>query len=347
MDSAIVCSIYIIVISLCLSSVDIVTCQGSCSDDSDCSGKFPCCSKFGYCGAGEGYCTDPEEEVVETIEPVTNANDTGCYMPNIEIIGGDLPRNVGGGGLELDPGQQVEDCQERCRLNPLCLWFTFVPEKRLCYLKSSRGYLRYRTSVNTVQRAGVGGGVANVFISGATFSDGCNEDPPCLPPYYPHRHQCLYLPDDPLPISSARALCDQVAGELVTNYLGYLPPRYTDDLYWMDFVEEDNQCLACTLSPSHIQITSVSCNLSLRFACERRSLYTRVIPPRPTPVPSLEFTGSNSVDLEPIIHFQKIKKCQFGICRDSRLSIKSFIHQRQFRRKHRKNLKFYNPFFLF
>ena len=107
MDSAIVCSIYIIVISLCLSSVDIVTCQGSCSDDSDCSGKFPCCSKFGYCGAGEGYCTDPEEEVVETIEPVTNANDTGCYMPNIEIIGGDLPRNVGGGGLILDPGQQV------------------------------------------------------------------------------------------------------------------------------------------------------------------------------------------------------------------------------------------------
>ena len=96
------------------------------------------------------------------------------------------------------------------------------------------------------------------------------QDPPCLPPYYPHRHQCLYLPDDPLPISSARALCDQVAGELVTNYLGYLPPnnRYTDDLYWMDFVEEDNQCLACTLSPSHIQITSVSCNLSLRYILE-------------------------------------------------------------------------------
>ena len=107
MDSAIVCSIYVIVISLCLTSVDIVTCQGSCNDDSDCSGKFPCCSKFGYCGAGEGYCTDPEEEVVETIEPVTNANDTGCYMPNIEIIGGDLPHHVGGGGLQLDPGQQV------------------------------------------------------------------------------------------------------------------------------------------------------------------------------------------------------------------------------------------------
>ena len=36
-------------------------------------------------------------------------------------------------------------------------------------------------------------------------------------------------------------------------------------------------------------------------------MYPRVIPPRPTPVPSLEFTGSNSVDLEPRIHFQKSK----------------------------------------
>jgi len=199
------------------------------------------------------------------------------------------------------------------------------------------------------RRAVGGGGGADVYISGATFSDGCNEDPPCLPPYYPHRHQCLYLPVEPLPISSARAACEEVAGDLVTNYLGYLPPDagYTDDLYWLDYAEEDNQCLACTLGPYQIHISSVSCQLNLRFACERRSLYPRVIPPRPSPTPALEFLGSNTIELEPKIHFQKIKKCRYGICRGSRLKIKAFTHQRQSWRKQRRNLNHYNPFFLF
>ena len=50
----------------------LVSGQGSCDSDTDCSGKYPCCSKFGYCGDGPGYCTIIPPEVPEEIpEKVT------------------------------------------------------------------------------------------------------------------------------------------------------------------------------------------------------------------------------------------------------------------------------------
>ena len=51
----------------------------------------------------------------------------------------------------------------------------------LCYLKSGRGYLRNRT---------------DGFVSGATFRDGCNEDPYCDSPYSHYGHQCLLFSND-------------------------------------------------------------------------------------------------------------------------------------------------------
>ena len=51
----------------------------------------------------------------------------------------------------------------------------------LCYLKSGRGYIRNRT---------------DGFVSGATFRDGCNEDPYCDRPYAFYGHQCLLFSND-------------------------------------------------------------------------------------------------------------------------------------------------------
>ena len=143
-----------------LASLALVSAQGSCEGDSDCSGKYPCCSKFGYCGDGPGYCTDqdqPQEKELppldypdQEVEVFVGAPDTnttsGCYLPHTELVGGDLPLQAGGGGVEVDP-PQAESCMARCEANPLCLWFTFHTESKLCFLKSSREFLRRRSKV--------------------------------------------------------------------------------------------------------------------------------------------------------------------------------------------------------
>ena len=151
-----------------LLGLRLVSSQGSCESEADCSGKYPCCSKFGYCGDGPGYCT-PQEVPQEV--PKVVANKTGCFLPNYEIVGGDLPPEAGGGGLLLDqPEAEADDCLARCRDNPLCLWFTFEAHSNLCFLKSTRGFLRRRSAVTLDNRQGGGGGL---FTSGATFEDGC------------------------------------------------------------------------------------------------------------------------------------------------------------------------------
>ena len=151
-----------------LLGLRLVSGQGSCDSEADCSGKYPCCSKFGYCGDGPGYCTQIPEEAPEEVPKV---NKTGCFLPNYEIVGGDLPLEAGGGGLLVDqPEAEAGDCLARCRDNPLCLWFTFEAHSNLCFLKSTRGFLRRRSAVTLDNRQGGGGGL---FTSGATFEDGC------------------------------------------------------------------------------------------------------------------------------------------------------------------------------
>ena len=108
---------YFRLLLLVLVSVDLVLGQGSCRTDADCSGKFPCCSQYGYCGDGVGYCSDPDDDIdddddedipVSPVAPVVNTTATeGCFMPNVEIVGGDLSPGAGGGGLLLDRGHQV------------------------------------------------------------------------------------------------------------------------------------------------------------------------------------------------------------------------------------------------
>ena len=165
-DSAQLCLILLL-------GLRLVSGQGSCDSDGDCSGKYPCCSKFGYCGDGPGYCTQIPEEVPEEVPKVPDiANKTGCYLPNYEIVGGDLPLEAGGGGLLLDqPGAEAGDCLARCDDNPLCLWFTFEAHSKLCFLKSTRGFLRRRSAVSIINSQGLQGG--GLFTSGATFEDGC------------------------------------------------------------------------------------------------------------------------------------------------------------------------------
>ena len=103
--------------------------------------------------------------------PVPVSNKTGCYLPNYEIVGGDLPREAGGGGLLIDQAEaEAGDCLAKCRDNPLCLWFTFEAQSKLCYLKSTRGFLRRRSGVTIINSQG---GVGGLFTSGATFESGC------------------------------------------------------------------------------------------------------------------------------------------------------------------------------
>ena len=100
------------------------------------------------------------------------SNKTGCYLPNYEIVGGDLPLEAGGGGLLIDqPEAEAGDCLTKCRDNPLCLWFTFEAQSKLCFLKSTRGFLRRRSVVSIINSQALHGG--GLFTSGATFEDGC------------------------------------------------------------------------------------------------------------------------------------------------------------------------------
>ena len=55
--------------------------------------------RFGYCGKGEGFCTPATRS-----GPADRANKAGagCSLEQTQIVGGDLPRQLGGGGIKLD-----------------------------------------------------------------------------------------------------------------------------------------------------------------------------------------------------------------------------------------------------
>ena len=42
---------------------------------------------------------------------------SGCVLEDVEIIGGDLPFNAGGGGFAAD---RDDDCAKECEDNPAC-----------------------------------------------------------------------------------------------------------------------------------------------------------------------------------------------------------------------------------
>lgn len=166
-----------LVLLLCL--LHHVQCQDMCEDDAGCPGDDNCCSDFGFCGKGEGFCTPStrrDSGTASRARPATRSRSgAGCVLDDVEFVGGDLPAIVGGGGIKLDRNTATE-CFNRCDENPGCTWYTYDTKKYLCYLKDRRGYMRNRT---------------DGFISGATFRDGCNE---CA--HFPARTACpCHAPD--------------------------------------------------------------------------------------------------------------------------------------------------------
>ena len=92
-------------------------------------------SRFGYCGAGEGYCSTnsqpqlppvarpsdaPASESEPTFKVVKGDKATknftkdvnGCSLDVTEIVGGDLPKYFGGGGVSISGGEATK-CLEK------------------------------------------------------------------------------------------------------------------------------------------------------------------------------------------------------------------------------------------
>ena len=67
---------------------------------------------FGYCGKGEGFCTP----ATRTGPASPKKSGAGCSLENVNIIGGDLPRSIGGGGVKLD-----RDSSDQCFIRYITL----------------------------------------------------------------------------------------------------------------------------------------------------------------------------------------------------------------------------------
>jgi len=191
-------------------------------------------------------------------------------------VGGDLPAILGGGGVELDR-DTADECFNRCEENPRCQWYTYDEREDLCYLKSGRGYLRNRT---------------DGFISGATFRDGCNQDPYCESPYNYYGHQCTFLSNDFHPwsvslaearrnINNTKEICNELGGFLPHDYSGFSGVGgAADDWHWVGWGADDNQCWACRPSRWREGVRAFPCTTNLSFGCERRRAFPLPLPSR-------------------------------------------------------------------
>jgi len=256
----------LIVLLFILNNVSNIYCQGTCKSDEDCNEAQPCCSGFGFCGKGEGFCT-PSTRVGPAGRPPQKSG-SGCSLLMTEIIGGDLPRSVGGGGVKLDR-DSADQCFIRCDENPFCKWYTYDDTNKLCYLKDRRGYLSNSTD--------------NRFTSGATFRDGCEPDPICRSPYSYHLHHwCFYNPERRGSFLNAIDICDSYGGHLPYSYEGYSSDSLLgDQWHWVNYGPDNGQCYACRPARWSQGVRRVSCDQRLHFACERRGLFPSPVPPRP------------------------------------------------------------------
>ena len=167
----------------------------------------------------------------------------------------------------------------RCEDNPGCSWFTYDSQTELCYLKSGRGYLRNRT---------------DGFTSGATFRDGCNQDPACTLPYSYHSYQCMYFSSSHQPwdktgqdtrrgFQDSRQLCAEYGGFLPYQYTGFQGSSSLGDLWhWVNYGPgQGGTCWACRPGRWGEGVKEFSCEENLHFACERKRAHPQPIPPRP------------------------------------------------------------------
>jgi len=134
----------------------------TCNEEKDClkEGADQCCSRFGFCGVGDGYCrtqidANGKEVKVSTIE-------TSCEIPGVEFVGFDLEKDLQGGGIKTDG---AEECNFKCADIAECTHYTYDSsskneDEELCYLKYGRGETKSR-----------GAGV----VSGSTIAGGCDD----------------------------------------------------------------------------------------------------------------------------------------------------------------------------
>jgi len=254
--------------------------QEMCEDDAGCPGDDNCCSAFGFCGKGEGFCTPSTKRASGTTSRARPANrarsGAGCVLDNVEWVGGDLPAILGGGGIKIDR-DTADECFNRCDENPECKWYTYDTKEDLCYLKSGRGYLRNRT---------------DGFISGATFRDGCNEDPFCEYPYSYYRQQCLFFSSQHHPwgpsladarrnLNHSRELCKEFGGFLPHDFSG-VSGKFSNGLgdawHWVGYGADDTQCWACRPGRWFEGVKAFPCSENLPFACQRRRAYALPLP---------------------------------------------------------------------
>lgn len=266
-------------VSLILASLFChVLCQDMCEDDSGCPGDDNCCSDFGFCGKGEGFCTPStrrDSGTASRARPATRSRSgAGCVLDDVEFVGGDLPAIVGGGGIKLDRNTATE-CFNRCEENPACTWYTYDTKKDLCYLKDKRGYMRNRT---------------DGFISGATFRDGCNEDPYCDSPYSYYRQQCLFFSEQYHPwspsladarrnLNHSRELCKELGGFIPHDFSGYSGGAALGDRWhWVGYGADDTRCWACRPGRWGEGVRAFPCSDSLPFACQRNTAFPLPFP---------------------------------------------------------------------
>jgi len=297
-----------LVLSLVLVSVGVRG-QDTCDADGDCAGDDNCCSSFGFCGMGEGFCTpssrsrpvlgrqrDEEPDSRGTSNRGSSGSRSGvrrsgagCVLEDTELVGGDIPAILGGGGISLDR-DTADECFRRCDDNPACRWYTWDNRENLCYLKSGRGFLRNRT---------------DDFTSGATFRDGCNRDPYCVSPYSTYRYQCLFfsqqgglgqewlpsLADARRNLNHSRELCEELGGFVPYSYDGYgdyqsagLGPggsRLGDAWTWTGFPSEGGNCFACRPGRIGEGVQAFPCSENLAFGCQARGAFPFPAPKRP------------------------------------------------------------------
>ena len=99
--------------------------------------------RFGYCGEDAGYCY-----------PVQ-----GCLLRGVEIQGGDLTTEEGGGGVHIEKGE-LDGCAFLCEENVLCGWYTYDKRIHKCFLKGERGIFTNSSQTSSL-------------VSGSTQSGGC------------------------------------------------------------------------------------------------------------------------------------------------------------------------------
>ena len=67
----------------------------------------------------------------------------GCVLDDAELVGGDLPVIVGGGGITLDR-DDADECFNRCEENPRCTWYTY--DTRYMYVQHLKCFHRTKLS---------------------------------------------------------------------------------------------------------------------------------------------------------------------------------------------------------